>query len=86
LPANATDLGQPGDLFGISRIKDVWKREWDQYKAGEIAHGSWMGSREGSSGKLKNLGRLSFSSWQQMQFVSSTHRETRMDSRMRGRL
>jgi len=39
LPKNATDLVQPADSFVISKIKDAWKRRWDQYKAGLIARG-----------------------------------------------
>ncbi|CDF38688.1 unnamed protein product [Chondrus crispus] len=56
-PLNATDLVQPADSFAISKIKDACRREWDTYKAGEIARGSWMGSGPGASGKLKNPGK-----------------------------
>ena len=54
LPPNKTDLLQPAELFVISKIKEAWRREWDKYKAGEIAPGEWMGSEQGCSGKLKN--------------------------------
>ena len=32
LPAQATDLCQPADSFVISKIKDVWTREWEAKK------------------------------------------------------
>ena len=32
LIANATDLIQPLDSFVISKIKDVWRQIWEQYK------------------------------------------------------
>lgn len=57
VPPNATDLVQPTDSFVISKLKDAWRREWDNYKAGEIVRGSWMGSGPGASGKLKNQGK-----------------------------
>ena len=63
LPANATDLCQPADSFIISKIKDVWKREWERKKIEliddkkfsnkERADGQW-------SGKLKNPGKRYF--------------------------
>ena len=54
LPANATDLVQPADSFAISKIKDAWRKRWDEYKVGLMSRGEWMGSKEGASGKLRN--------------------------------
>ena len=60
LPLNTIDLLQPADSFVISKVKEAWRREWDKYKAGEIACGEWMGSGKGCSGKLKNPGKPFF--------------------------
>lgn len=46
LTSNATDIVQPADSFIISKIKDVWRREWDILKAGDFAwflDGQWTG-------------------------------------------
>lgn len=60
LPANATDLVQPADSFLISKIKDAWRRVWDQYKLQMINEKRWMPEVEGSSGKLRNPGKYFF--------------------------
>ena len=59
LLTNAVDLWQPAE-FNISKIKDVWKREWERKKIElidnkdfsnkERADGQW-------SGKLKDPGK-----------------------------
>ena len=59
-PANATDLVQPADSFVISKIKDAYKRMWEEFKAEQIAQGEGMGCGEGQSGKLKNPGKHFF--------------------------
>ena len=60
LPANATDLIQPADSFVISKLKDAWRKRWDEYKVGMMNRGEWMGIGAGSSGKLKNPGKTFF--------------------------
>lgn len=60
LPKNATDLVQPADSFIISKIKDAWKRRWDDHNAQLIRNGEWMSGDDGSSGKLKNPGKRFF--------------------------
>ena len=42
LPANATDLIQPADSFVISKLKDAWRKRWDEYKVGMMNRGEWM--------------------------------------------
>lgn len=60
LPANATDLIQPADSFVISKLKDAWRKRWDEYKVGIMNRGEWMKIGAGCSGKLKNLGKKCF--------------------------
>ena len=63
LPANATDLCQPADSFIISKIKDVWRREWERKKIDMIKDGLWSNEIRGDgqwSGKLKNPGKRYF--------------------------
>ena len=59
-PPNTTGLLQPADSFVISKIKDAWKKRWDQYKAGLIMRGEWMGWSNGKSGKHINPGNRFF--------------------------
>ena len=56
-PENATDMVQPADSFVISKIKDAWRKRWDEYKVGLMSRGEWMRSKEGASGKLRNPGK-----------------------------
>ena len=60
MPANATDMGQPADSFVISKIKDAWRKRWDEYKVGLMSRGEWMGSKEDASGTLRNPGKRFF--------------------------
>ncbi len=57
-PTNATQLVQPADSFIISKIKDAWRRRWDSYKVSLIQNGNWKHSGAGSSGRLKNSGKI----------------------------
>lgn len=60
-PPNATDLVQPADSFVIQKIKEVWKRRWDEYKLQCIHNNVYetSGSR-GGSGRIQNPGKLFF--------------------------
>ncbi|RLN69414.1 hypothetical protein BBJ28_00022260 [Nothophytophthora sp. Chile5] len=63
LPANATDLCQPADSFVIAKIKDVWRRLWNEKKIELIEDKAWQNKtrKNGeSSGKLKNPGKYFF--------------------------
>ena len=63
LPANATDLCQPADSFIISKIKDVWKRDWERKKIDLIATDQFSNKKRSDgqwSGKLKNPGKRYF--------------------------
>ncbi|KAG3078931.1 hypothetical protein PI124_g19739 [Phytophthora idaei] len=42
LPPNATDLYQPADSFVIAKIKDVWRRMWNEKKIDLIYNGEWQ--------------------------------------------
>lgn len=61
LPPNATHLVQPADSFVIQKIKDAWRKRWDEFKYECIQRGDWQDSENGNgSGKLKNPGKLFF--------------------------
>ena len=63
LPSNATDLCQPADSFIISKIKDVWTREWERTKIELIKNGAWADEVRSDgkwSGKLNNPGKRYF--------------------------
>lgn len=61
LPANATNIVQPADSFVIQKIKDAWRKRWDNYKYGLITQGLWQDGIDGSgSGKLQNPGKAFF--------------------------
>ena len=72
LPANITDMCQPADSFILSKIKDAWKRRWDEYKCGMISRVEWMSGVKGSSGKLRNPGKRFFFAWQLIPWGKST--------------
>ena len=45
-PANATHLIQPCDSFVISKIKDAWRRRWEEKKLDMIKNGEWQDEEE----------------------------------------
>lgn len=60
-PPNATHLIQPADSFIIQKIKEAWRKLWDEYKYRCIKAGEWMDSANGkSSGKIRNPGKTFF--------------------------
>lgn len=65
LPPNATDLCQPADSFVIAKIKDAWRRKWNEKKIELIEGGEWQNTQRKDSswsGKLKNPGKKFFMS------------------------
>ncbi|MEM7298840.1 MAG: hypothetical protein AAF391_11305, partial [Bacteroidota bacterium] len=61
LPPNSTDLTQPADSFIIQKIKEVWRRLWDEYKLQCINEGQWQDGVDGQgSGRLPNPGKRFF--------------------------
>jgi len=63
LPANATDLCQPADSFVIAKIKNVWRRLWNEKKIELIEDDAWQNTprKNGDwSGKLRNPGKHFF--------------------------
>lgn len=52
-PPNATHLLQPADSFVIQKLKDAWRKRWDDYKYECIRRETWTAS----SGKLPNPGK-----------------------------
>lgn len=59
-PTNATLLVQSAGSLIISKIKDSWRRRWDQHKCKTIEEKKWKPGDDGSSGKLINLGKKLF--------------------------
>lgn len=62
-PENATDLVQPADSFVISKIKDVWRANWDLKKVELIQANNWQDRvrADGAwSGKLPQPGKRFF--------------------------
>ncbi|KAE9040393.1 hypothetical protein PR001_g7088 [Phytophthora rubi] len=62
-PPNATDLCQPADSFVIAKIKDEWRRLWNEKKIELIEGNAWQNKvrSDGAwSGKLKNPGKIYF--------------------------
>lgn len=60
LSKNATYLTQPADSFLIAKIKAALTNRWEYYKSEMIGTGQRRGGTEGSSGKLRNTGKLFF--------------------------
>ncbi|RLN67573.1 hypothetical protein BBJ28_00024453, partial [Nothophytophthora sp. Chile5] len=63
LPANATDLCQPADSFVIAKIKNVWRRLWNEKKIELIEDEAWQNKARKNgdwSGKLRNPGKQFF--------------------------
>ncbi|RLN91689.1 hypothetical protein BBJ28_00026100 [Nothophytophthora sp. Chile5] len=63
LPANATDLCQPADSFVIAKIKNVWRRLWNEKKIELIEDEAWQNKarKNGNwSGKLRIPGKHFF--------------------------
>lgn len=54
-PPNSTAYTQPCDSFVIQKIKDAWRRRWDEYKLSLIQSSKWT-----SAGKLPNPGKNFF--------------------------
>lgn len=62
-PPNATDLCQPADSFVIAKIKDAWKKKWNEKKMKLIVDNCWQNKvrKDGSwSGKIQNPGKKFF--------------------------
>lgn len=52
---NATDLIQPCDSFIIQKIKDAWRKRWDEHKLSLLRNNAWT-----EGGRLPNPGKAFF--------------------------